>query len=505
VERVVTVRHVLIALNLVAVVAIIVYLVWAVLSPKRAPTETLPANLTPFLADEDLESRRLERVQGWALLFAAVIAVALPLYWLHEPSRQKEAVNYFNANAVHRGEVLFSNSSMPDYDPTQSLQCANCHGADGTGGPVPTVVNGKSVIWQAPPLNTVFSRFEEDPACSMPVDDQPGGTICDITNIITYGRPGTPMQPWGVEGGGAKNDQSIQDLVAYLRTIQLKPAQIKAQEAGIVTAARSSNPKVACPQYTSCPLIAEAQAKATLQTDSKTLATQRTGLQKALGSTADPDSKLNTMCTTLQDEVTKDSDKPNSVKVNQKVALACGTFLPAYAAVQNDQATVKWTETWAKRRVNVSDGQLLFEANCARCHTAGWSTFNPAIPPSQPGGLDFVGLPGGGGGTGGGIGFNLRDNDTIRRFGTDISGGFDAQVQFVMLGSKPFQAYGNLGIGSGRMPGFANMLTPAQIDEIVSYERYCLDTSTFTKVEPACSTSAPYYREPATTTTAVKG
>ena len=82
-----TVRHVLIALNLVAVAAIAAYVIWAVLSPKRAPENTEPANLTPFLPDDELESRRLERVQSWALLFAAVVAVALPLYWLHEPAR----------------------------------------------------------------------------------------------------------------------------------------------------------------------------------------------------------------------------------------------------------------------------------------------------------------------------------------------------------------------------------------------------------------------------------
>jgi mono/diheme cytochrome c family protein len=134
----VTVRHVLIALNLVAVVAVAIYLVWAVLSPKRAPEETLPANLTEFYPDEELESRRLERVQGWALLFAAVVAVALPLYWLHEPARQSESGTYFDENAVERGAVLFSNPAMPKYDSATSLQCANCHGLKGQGGPVPT-------------------------------------------------------------------------------------------------------------------------------------------------------------------------------------------------------------------------------------------------------------------------------------------------------------------------------------------------------------------------------
>ena len=55
--------------------------------------------------------------------------------------------------------------------------------------------------------------------------------------------------------------------------------------------------------------------------------------------------------------------------------------------------------------------------------------------------------------------------------------------------------------GTGRMPGFSKMLTPEYIKRIVSYERYCLNTSTFLRVEPLCVTgTAP--REAATTTTA---
>jgi len=194
----VSVRHAIIGLNILAIVAIVAYLVWAVLSPKRAEVEAKPANLTPFYADDDLESRRLERVQGWALLFAAVVAVALPLYWLHEPSRQSESTTYFTDAQVERGAVLFSNPSMPTYNPTQSLQCANCHGAKGQGGSTPTQLNGQTVNWQVPPLNTVLQRFEEDPECSSPPDEQPDGTVCNVTQIITYGRPGTPMAAWGV-------------------------------------------------------------------------------------------------------------------------------------------------------------------------------------------------------------------------------------------------------------------------------------------------------------------
>ena len=91
---------------------------------------------------------------------------------------------------------------------------------------------------------------------------------------------------------------------------------------------------------------------------------------------------------------------------------------------------------------------------------------------------------------------------SIRRFGTDVSGGFAAQVDFVSTGSLRFKAYGNNGIGTGRMPGFGQMLTKKYIEEIVSYERYCLNTSTFLRTEPLCVTGTVPRTNPTTTTAA---
>jgi mono/diheme cytochrome c family protein len=492
----VSVRHAIIGLNILAIVAIVAYLVWAVLSPNRGEVETKPANLTPFFADDELESRRLERVQGWALLFAAVVAVALPLYWLHEPNRQTESGTYFSDAQVERGQILFSNPSMATYNPTQSLQCANCHGAKGQGGVAAFQVNGQSVNWQVPPLNTVLQRFEEDPECSDPPDQQPDGTVCNVTQIITFGRPGTPMAAWGVAGGGPKNVQSIQDLVAYLRTIQLKPDVIKAEQTKNLELARSTNPKDACPQYMTCPGIQEAVARDTLKADTAALVKARSDLRKALKTPGATDAQLVASC----DDIVKLTGT-DPAKVDRAQATACGVFVAAKDLVDTDTAALAWTEEWSKRRANVSDGQLLFEANCARCHTAGWSTFNSAVPPDQPGGLAGVGMPGGGGGEGGGIGFNLRNRDTIRRFGDDASGGWASQVDFVSSGSAPNKGYGDIGIGSGRMPGFANMMTPAQIGMVVSYERYCLDASTFLAAQPMCQTKNESLTPPTTTST----
>src|SRR5262245_8333642 len=63
---------------------------------KRARKEVgaeleLAPNRKPYYDDETLEGSRLERVQLFGLLTLAVIVIALPLYWLFEPSRQAGA------------------------------------------------------------------------------------------------------------------------------------------------------------------------------------------------------------------------------------------------------------------------------------------------------------------------------------------------------------------------------------------------------------------------------
>jgi len=485
-------RHWLIVLNIVVIAALVIYLVVIALSPKRAKTEEkLPANLEPFFSDEDLEGRRLERVQGWALIFAAIVAVALPLYWLREPDRQAEATKYFNNNSVQRGAVLFANSASPDYDPTKSLQCANCHGQKGVGGVAPTSINGKPVAWKAPPLNSELLRFTPD----------------EVTQIITYGRPGTPMQGWGVAGGGPKNDQAIQDLVAYINSIQIPPAEAKAQADKVVAAARSTDPSTSCPEYVTCPAVDVAGAQTALAASQKDLDAKRKALQTALNKPAATDEELKAQCKQIATQV---QNSPNVGTGLRSYALKCGDYLKASDKNDANQAALAWSLDWQNRRTDVSDGQILFEAYCARCHTKGWSVFDPTAPPTAVNGVGILGLSGGGGGTGGGTGFNLRDGGEMRRFGSDVDGGFAAQVDFVTTGSEANKAYGNLGIGTGRMPGFGSMLSHDQIAEIVYYERYCLEATNYLGVSASCPTStqprvAPTTTVPASTTTSPGG
>jgi len=95
-----------------------------------------------------------------------------------------------------------------------------------------------------------------------------------------------------------------------------------------------------------------------------------------------------------------------------------------------------------------SDGAGLFEANCARCHTKGFSYGEPELA------------------AGGAFGPSLVQGVTTRQFPNRQD-----HIDFVTEGSDYQVAYGERGVGTGRMPGFGTSLTKEQIKAIVDYER----------------------------------
>ena len=412
-----SVRSILFILNIVAVVLLGYVVVRAL---RKSPETSEPANLTPFYGDEDLENRRLERGLGAALVFAAVVAVALPLYWLREPNRQDSSIEYFDEGAAARGEVLYANSTSEVFNAAVSLQCANCHGSNGEGGAANSIFTPPDgdpiqVSWKAPALDTVFLRYSED----------------EVRDVLFYGRPGTPMQAWGVAGGGPKNDQSIDDLLAYLATIQLTPEEAKARTDEDLAAARRADDDA----------VTAAEEALTAAEETRTKA---------------------------EDDLAEIEDSPDATDIDLRDAEQA--LEDAEQGVADAEEAVAWTQAYAASREGVTDGQLLFELNCARCHTSGWSIFDP----TRPGGTLVLGKPGGGGT----IGFNLRDGGPVNRFGPGEAGA-TSQAEFIKAGSEKNKPYGRFGQGSGRMPGFGELLTDEQIDAVVEYEREDLDDTTY--------------------------
>ncbi len=100
----------------------------------------------------------------------------------------------------------------------------------------------------------------------------------------------------------------------------------------------------------------------------------------------------------------------------------------------------------------------LFNASCARCHTA-------SFPAGTPYTLE-VGS--------GGFGPALWDGRPVVQFGdapTDPETEVDLLVDFIIKGSEEETPYGLNGFGSGRMPGFGAVLSQDDIELLAAYLR----------------------------------
>ena len=315
-------------------------------APPGSEYELAP-NRKPYYDDDVLETRKLDRSLGWALILLIVVAIGLPLYWSREPARAKNHTRGFTLASAERGRIMFQPADSPE--PTHNIGhfgCATCHGAKGQGGAASYVItdalgNTRQVQWKAPALNTVMLRYTPD----------------TVRTILIYGRANTPMPAWGVAGGGAMNEQQILDLVEYLKSITLKPEDAKKQQ---------------------------------------------------------------------------DADYQAEMKAEGKSAV---------------------------------DGQVLFNVNCARCHTKGWSYGEPEVAGA------------------GAYGPNLTNGSEVRQFPDR-----DTMIDFVTKGAEFGKPYGVRGIGNmapavrsstdpgqamqgGGMPLFGTLLTPEEINAIVDYER----------------------------------
>ncbi len=190
--------------DIIIVFAVIAGIVWLGLMlvsalRNRGGVEEIGPNLQPGTDDQQLETRRLEKGQKAAIAFSAFLAIALPLYFLSEDSRQEGFVEEFDTASEERGEHL-----------VEEFGCFDCHGPLGAGGSAPFVEqrSGVSVSWASPSLDDILYRYDED----------------EVNFWITYGRANTPMPAWGLDGGGPMNEKQVEDVVNYLATIQ-KPQQ----------------------------------------------------------------------------------------------------------------------------------------------------------------------------------------------------------------------------------------------------------------------------------------
>ncbi len=187
--------------------------------PLGSEMELAP-NRRPYFDDEALEGPRLTGTLVGGLILMVIVAVGLPLYWFNEPSRQEGAVRGFDNRAAGRGFLLFQPSDSPiPAGNVGHFGCGGCHGTEAQGGstvfslpdPRDPALPSRQVTWRAPALDTVLRTYSEE----------------EVRSVLVFGRANTPMPAWGVLGGGPMNDQQINDLIAYLATIQRDPDEIR--------------------------------------------------------------------------------------------------------------------------------------------------------------------------------------------------------------------------------------------------------------------------------------
>jgi mono/diheme cytochrome c family protein len=412
----------------ILVTALLIWAVYVVLENRRSAAQ----NVESFLDapnrknppdDEVFEGVRLDRWLGWALISMTVVAMSLPLYWLNEQNRQTGAIQGFDNRSVHRGEEVYGPDTHIGFN------CAKCHGANGGGGvakylvadydekgdPImdPTTKKPKvhNVVWNAPRINNIGLRYKPE----------------QIRNVLVYGRGGAknnPMPAWGIKGGGPGDDQQIDDLVNYLLhlSIEENPVAKKAYEAEYkesrdhkkamalaVVAAKEEGQKESTEKYES----AVSSAEAAVKKEVKTIA---------------------------------DAEKAVS-----EAAAAKATKPLAFEKAEKDLVEAKKTIEDAKATLALSEGALLFNQNCARCHTSGYSYGEPKAA------------------AGGAYGPSLRSSSLLNQFPEK-----KAQIDFITNGVNDNAAYGKAGVNhwsGGGMPYFGNVLTPEQIEKIVDYER----------------------------------
>src|SRR5688572_25501457 len=169
-----TVKAIGVVIAVVTGIAVVAYILINLRQgrPEIGAEIELAPNRKPYYDGEQLEGPRLNRALASGLVLVAITAVGLPLYWPNAPARPTDADGEFVA----------------------------------------------TVTWRAPALDTVLLRF----------------SLEELEQILVYGRPGTPMPAWGTDGGGPLTPQQIDELMAYIGSIQLTSDEAKDQVEGQV-------------------------------------------------------------------------------------------------------------------------------------------------------------------------------------------------------------------------------------------------------------------------------
>ena len=485
-----------------AAVAVVIWLAYMVAGSVRGKgKEVVPVNLRPGMPNDELEGRRLDSALTWSVIFAAFVAISMPVYFLGETDRQAGFDHEFAQESLDRGAAAAAATA------DGGLDCAGCHGPGLSGGVAP-YVEGRSnvaVAWVAPRLDTIMYRYDR----------------AEVKFWIEYGRPGTPMPAWGLAGGGPLNDQEVEDLLNYIESVQLTQAEaLNLIEADVAAAETRLEASAGAAET----LLASQQTLVAFANEAGSLAPALTvirekiqalsadegidvdgdgisdkaerllpGLFAEVAALGLEDYKVSGVTTMIIPDLELDPRNPRTNGVTGDGDVLHGYVDEAGHDVEGDLSkivkAIQLFEVAAENQARTLDrfqggldfltaaisGALwevdidkvaaasfagdhdlaqravnLFNANCSRCHTTGYSAGSAFQGPIGAGGFGPSLLP--------------------PRAEVQFSSVADLAT-FIGSGSQSGQPYGVNGIGRGFMPGFGGILSQADLDLLATYLR----------------------------------
>jgi mono/diheme cytochrome c family protein len=166
------------------------------------PGPDIPRAMRPGPADAALETPLLQKLQGWAVILVAFMAIWVPLNWLREPSTNLAQDKEREALKIERGHettLYYSEENQLGFG------CIRCHGPELHGGVVQAGTNEDGTPKYIYPKDLTV-------ACDHL-------TVDEIRTTIEEGRIDAGMPSWSIKFVGPMDDQQIDDLVQYIVSI----------------------------------------------------------------------------------------------------------------------------------------------------------------------------------------------------------------------------------------------------------------------------------------------
>ena len=321
----------------------------------------------------------------------------------------------------------------------------------------------------------------------------------EIRYWLVYGRANSPMPAWGLEGGGPMNDGQLSDLLEYLRYFQISQQEelqnIEINVNSAILRIENSTLQVESEIIKQNQLIQDINdAPSKLPIVQEAVLVVSGLIDKETGIDSDEDGlfdsaeiELSTYSASIAESLGTQAlnlnpEEEESIPGRKDLSIA-----KAYlSALQSDEINLGilvegkekflkeasdglvfleaalenslWNVDYQEIADRTFEGDLekakrsvgLFNAYCARCHTAGYSAGAAYTKKIASGGL----------------GPALRSGRANIQFKAR-----EDMVDFIINGSVNGKGYGVNGVGGGKMPGFGAVLPESDIGLIVDYLR----------------------------------